>query len=497
MPLSKLNIPAGISNNKSEYAEEGRWIDCDLVRFKDGKPQKMGGWIDNTDFSTFTGACRGLFTYRSDNGSIYYLAGTNEKVYLNDGGTQSDITPTSYNHGTLDSTFQYGYGVGTYGSLTYGTARTSSTLSLDATTWSFDTFQEYVLAQPTSGRLYSFRVGTDSVLQPVTNAPVSNQYMIVSDQQHIICFGAGNDRQTISWASAGSLTDWSATATNSAGSLTLTDDSFIRCARKTRSGILVFTDRNVYLMSYLGSPFYYGINRVASNCGTLSNKATVAIQDQLFYMGHNDFFLFNGGVQSIPCPVHEYIFGDINKFQAAKVYGGLNPDFNEIIWFYPSASSTENNRYVIYNYKEGSWAIGNLQRTAWLGDRDLPKPIATDSSGESYTHEEGTSNAGTAFTSYITSAPFDIGEGETIMKINEIIPDFKNVTDTVNLQFTTRLQPQGTDLSHTASAITSTTQRIPIRVQGRQAKIKISSDSLTADWKLGNFKYGIYQGGKR
>ena len=171
-------------------------------------------------------------------------------------------------------------------------------------------------------------------------------------------------------------------------------------------------------MSYLGSPFYYGINRVASNCGTLSNKSTVAIQDQLFYMGHNDFFLFNGGIQAIPCPVHEYIFGDLNKSQAAKIYGGLNPDFNEIIWFYPSASSTENDRYVIFNHKEGSWAIGNLQRTAWLGDRDLPKPIATNLSGQVYTHEEGTSNAGTAFTSFITSAPFDIGEGENLSLIH-------------------------------------------------------------------------------
>ena len=497
MALAKLKIPSGISNNKSEYAEEGRWIDCDLVRFKDGKPQKLGGWIANTDFSTFTGACRGLFTWRNDYGVIYYVAGTNQKIYLNDGGIQSDITPASYNHGILDSAFQYGYGVGAYGNAAYGTARSSSTLSLDATTWSFDTFQEYLLAQPTAGVLYSFRVGTDSTLQTVTNAPTNNQYMLVSDQQHIICFGAANDRQTIKWASAGSLTDWTASATNSAGSLTLTDDSFIRCARKIRSGILVFTDRNVYLMSYLGSPFYYGINRVASNCGTLSNKATVAIQDNLFYMGHNDFFVYNGGVQSIPCPVHEYIFGDMNKFQSAKVYGGLNPDFNEIIWFYPSASSTENNRYVIYNYKENSWAIGNLERTAWLGDRDLPKPIATNASGATYTHEEGTTNAGSAMTSYITSAPFDMGEGDNMVKVNEIIPDFKSVSDTVNLQFTTRLHPQDSDLTYTSSAITSTTKRIPIRVQGRQAKIKISSSSTTANWKLGDFRYDITQGGRR
>ena len=105
MALAKLKIPSGISNNKSEYAEEGRWIDCDLVRFKDGKPQKLGGWIANTDFSTFTGACRGLFTWRNDYGVIYYVAGTNQKIYLNDGGIQSDITPASYNHGILDSAF--------------------------------------------------------------------------------------------------------------------------------------------------------------------------------------------------------------------------------------------------------------------------------------------------------------------------------------------------------------------------------------------------------
>ena len=497
MAVTKLNIPAGISNNKSEYSEEGRWVDCDLIRFKDGKPQKLGGWIANTDFSTFTGACRGLFTFRNDLGAIYYVAGTNEKVYLNDGGLQSDITPTSYNHGILNSAFQYGYGVGTYGTEAYGVARSSSTLSLDATTWACDTFQEEFLAQPTAGNLYSFEIGTDSVLQTVTNAPTNNQYMLVSDQQHIICFGASNDRQLIKWSSAGSMTDWTATATNSAGSLTLTDDSFIRCARKIRQGILVFTDRNVYLMSYLGSPFYYGINRIASNCGTLSNKATVAIQDQLFYMGHNDFFVYNGGVQSIPCPVHEYIFGDINKFQSAKVYGGLNPDFNEIIWFYPSASSTENNRYVIYNYKEGVWSIGNMARTAWLGDRDLPKPIATNASGAVYTHEEGTSNAGTAMSSFITSAPFDIADGENILKINEIIPDFRNVSDTVNLQFTTRLHPQDSDLSYTASSITSATQRIPVRVQGRQAKVKISSSTTNADWKLGDFRYDITSGGRR
>ena len=152
---------------------------------------------------------------------------------------------------------------------------------------------------------------------------------------------------------------------------------------------------------------------------------------------------------------------------------------------------------VIYNYKENSWAIGNLERTAWLGDRDLPKPIATNASGATYTHEEGTSNAGSAMTSYITSAPFDIGEGDNMVKVNEIIPDFKSVSDTVNLQFTTRLHPQDSDLTYTASAITSTTKRIPIRVQGRQAKIKISSSSTTANWKLGDFRYDITQGGRR
>ena len=138
-----------------------------------------------------------------------------------------------------------------------------------------------------------------------------------------------------------------------------------------------------------------------------------------------------------------------------------------------------------------------MARTAWLGDRDLPKPIATNASGAVYTHEEGTSNAGTAMSSFITSAPFDIADGENILKINEIIPDFRNVSDTVNLQFTTRLHPQDSDLSYTASSITSATQRIPVRVQGRQAKVKISSSTTNADWKLGDFRYDITSGGRR
>lgn len=91
MPLKKLTLKPGVNRENTRYTSENGWYDCDKVRFRQGTPEKIGGWVSFTQ--TFIGTCRSLWNWVTLGGQNLVGIGTNQKFYINQGGANYDATP--------------------------------------------------------------------------------------------------------------------------------------------------------------------------------------------------------------------------------------------------------------------------------------------------------------------------------------------------------------------------------------------------------------------
>jgi hypothetical protein len=304
--------------------------------------------------------------------------------------------------------------------------------------------------------------------------------------------------------------DWYPTDTNTAGDLRIDTGSRIVQAVETRQQIAVYTDTAVYAMQFIGPPFTFGINLVSSNITIASPKAAIAVNDIVYWMGNAEFYSYAGSVQRIPCTVRDYVFDDFNISQIEKVVAGSNVSFAEVWWFYPSADSEENDRYVVYNYQEGIWYIGTLARTAWLDRGVSSLPIATSSDGYLYNHETGAKADGQAMTSYIESGDMGISDGNNFSFISRVIPDLNfretNVNDTtVNFVLNAKNAPGQVNQQTETDTITKTsnvpvdqyTNQYQTRLRGRSFTFKVESTDADVLWRLGIPRIDIRQDGRR
>jgi hypothetical protein len=267
-------------------------------------------------------------------------------------------------------------------------------------------------------------------------------------------------------------------------------------------------------MQYIGPPYTFGINQVSTNTTTSGFNAFAVIEDIVYWMGQNKFYIYTGASDELLCSVKEYVFTNINMAQSDKIYAAVNSEFNEITWFYPSASSLENDRYVTYNYAEKVWTYGIMARTAWLDRGVFNYPIAAATDNHLYYHEyglnDGSSGSGVSLTPYIESSPFDIGEGDHFSFIKRIIPDVMflnstNASPTVTMTLKMQNYP-GSNYSQTNNAsvvqsatfpIEQFTEQVFLRLRGRQATFRISSNQLGTRWILGSPRIEVQPDGRR
>ena len=340
------------------------------------------------------------------------------------------------------------------------------------------------------------------------------------------CFGANPlgesalDPMLIRWSDQEDVANWTPAATNQAGSLRLSSGSEIVCVQQARQEILVWSDSALYGLQYLGAPEVWGAQLLGENLTVVSPNAAVFANNIAYWMGTDKFYYYDGTVKTLPCSIRSYIFDDINNDQTLQVICGTNEQFDEIWWFYPSAGSTSNDRYAVYNYVEDAWYYGNLSRSAWL-DADLRDyPIAATYSNNLVLHENGIdcNELGTAnpITATLTSAQFDLGDGDRFMLVNRVLPDitFDNSTaDTPSAAMSLiPLQNAGSgyydpagvggNSENTVSRITTTpieefTGEVYTRVRGRQMVFKIESTDLGVTWKLGIPRMDVRPDGRR
>ena len=376
-----------------------------------------------------------------------------------------------------------------------------------------------ITALTTPAVLLSDLSGADSV--PET----ANQILISQNDKHLLAFGcqpyAGSpgdfDPLLIRWASQDEPQYWNPTGVtpngleSSAGFLKVSRGSRIVRGLPTRQETVVFTDTHLYSLQFLGTEDVFGLQELADNISIMSPRSCIAVNNVVYWMGLDKFYMYDGRVQTLPCTIREYIFKDINYAQADQVICGTNEGFNEVWWFYCGGASNWINRYAIYNHLEQVWYYGNMTRTAWLdvSSRDFPTAAYTDEDqnpGQLYTHEVGIDDAGLPMESFIQSSDFDIGDGEQFMLTKRAIPDINFRTSTavnpeVTLGFKARNFPGSTYTSEAQPVIEATvdqyTDQVFIRLRGRQMALNISSDGLGVQWQLGNPRLEVRSDGKR
>ena len=423
-----------------------------------------------------------------------------------------------------------GWGAGTWGRGTWGSASSDAIVTNTLRLWSHDNFGEDLIMNVRDGGIYywdetntlSTRGVDITTLAGSDSAPTVAKQVLVSDRdRHIIAFGCDTeanpgvqDPLAIRFSSQESLTDWASTATNTAGELRLGSGSEIVTALETRQQILVFTDTTLYSMQFLGPPFTFGVNSLSENITIAGPNAAVAVDDNVYWMGRAEFYVYSGAVQRLPCLVRDFIFSDINEEQLDKINAALNTEHSEIWWYYPSANSSEVNRYVVFNYQEQVWYYGSFGRTAWIDRGIFDFPFAANADGYIYEHEigfdDGTTNPTTAINAYIQSSPMDIGDGEQFMLLRKMIPDvdFRDSTAVlpdVNITLDVKNAPDGTYsktetdtfVKTQAAAVSARTEQLYFRLRGRQMRFKIESEDLGVTWRLGSPRLDIRPDGRR
>ena len=628
MPLAKVQFKGGVVKEGTALTAKGGWFDANLVRFRKGLPEKIGGWAKETT-ETFKSTCRALHAWVDLDATKYLGLGTTWKYYIQEGSGFNDVTPirktstnsitfaatngsstltvTDSSHGAMvndfvtisgavslgglvtanvlnqeyqivttptantytitakdtdgdtvtanasdsgnggsgvDGSYQINVGLDDYvagsgwGANAWGEGTFGSVSALSASNqlriWTHDNFGEDLVMNVRAGGIYYWdqSEGTDdravalSALSGANLAPTLGLQVIVSDiDRHVLVLGAdplngGGTARTgsldpmfIAWCDQENITEWEPKSINTAGSARLSAGSSIIGGIRARQEILVWTDTSLYSMKFIGQPFIFSTNLVNEGVGLIGPKAMVNSPVGVFWMDKKGMYLYGGSVKPIPCDVHDYVFGDINEGQAYKIHGFLNKRFNEVGWYYPSGSSDEIDRYVSYNYGEGVWSIGQMNRTAWLdeGLESYPRAAYTTSDvGYLYQQETGNDADGSAMTNvYIESGDFDIGEaGEDIQSVSRIIPDIKftgsNSSSLLNCVLKTRNYPGDSLTTKSTSNISSTTQKLNVRGRARQVVLRFESDDDNIDtytlglgFRIGATRLGTKPDGKR
>lgn len=621
MPLKKLALKPGVNRERTSYTNETGWYECDKIRFRQGYPEKIGGW-QRISSNTFEGVCRSLWAWTTLGGQSFLGVGTNLKFYLGLGGVYYDITPiratttnaatfaatngsatitvTDASHGamagdfvtlsgavslggnitaavlnqeyqiqTVPTTNTYtitatatanasdtgngggsvtaayqisvgdaisvpitGWGGGAWSSGVWGTGgTTASPMRL----WSQSNFGEDLVFGPRGGGVYYWDVGTGtsaravniSTLSGASDTPTIQNYILVSDiSRFVFAFGANTistatqDPMLIRWSDQEDITNWTPSATNQAGSLRLSRGTEIVTASQARQEVLVWTDSSLYSLQYLGGQEVWGAQLVGDNISIASQNAVAYAAGVSFWMGTDKFYMYDGRTQPLPCDLRRYVFNDFNYSQSDQVFAGTNEEFHEIWWFYCSSGSDTVNRYVVYNYLDKVWYYGSMGRTAWLDSGTRQYPVAATYTYNLVNHEEGVDDnetaTATAIDAYITSAEFDLDDGDKFAFIWRVLPDMTFDGSTAASPSATMtfypLKNSGSGYTDPASeggsssgSVTRTatvpieefTQQVNIRVRGRQMVVKVSSDGLGVQWQLGSPRLDMRADGRR
>jgi len=463
----------------------------------------------------------------------------------NSGGTLTGLTRGA--NGTTAATHSSGATVTDASNFFAWNAAASGDIVTAPGLWSLDNFGNKLIATINGGESFEWNSNptdaTSTRATIISGAPTASAFSLVSTpDRHLVFFGTETtigtsttqDPMFVRFSSQEDINTYTPSATNTAGTQRLADGSKIVGAIRGRDAIYVWTDTALFIMRFVGPPFTFSFQQVGTNCGLIGQNAAVEVDGTAYWMSENGFFRYTGKLESLPCLVEDHVFDDINTIPKQHINAGLNNLFGEVIWFYPNEGSGTVNRMVAYNYLDSSperpvWTVGTLARTAWQDSAVFGKPHATEydtstngTSGSStfvqgntdgvsyyYEHEKGLDQvregATTAITASIESGDFDIGQqglagdGEFMMKIRRVLPDFLAQTGDARVTLNLRDFPNDSQASSTLGPFTinSSTQKIDTRARSRQISLKIDNTSTSQFWKVGTFRIDYQPDGRR
>lgn len=631
MALQLLEFQAGVNKESTDYAAKGGWVDANLVRFRKGRAEKVGGWL-KSGTSSYLGTGRALHSWISLGGTRFLGVGTTFKYYIEEGESYNDVTPirsttsagdvtfsasdgsstvtvTDTAHGAVNNDFvtfssatslggnitaavlnqEYqidlvtgantyeitakdtsgstvtanssdsgnggsstvgvyqinvgldtfvtssGWGLGTWGAGGWGSASSISSIN-QLRIWTHDNYGENLIINPRGAGIFRWvennGVGVRALeLSGVSGAsgvPTVGLQVITSEtDRHLIVLGSDPlssgsrtgvvDPMLVAFSDSENELDFLPTSTNSAGSVRLSSGSFIVGGIKSRQEILIWTDTSLYSMNFIGPPLTFAVNLVNEGGGLIGPKAAANAPNGVYFASKNSFYFYNGAIQKLPCSVQEYVFNDLDLGQAFKCHMGVNSEYGEFWFFYPSKTdgTGEISRYVIYSYEENHWSIGSLTRFAWLdaGIEDLPLATAVSNSEQCvFEHEIGyNDNADPMTNVFIESGDLDIANGEAFSLVSKVIPDMKFVQDAgltntpaMNIVLKRRNFPGESLTTDSTTQVTSTSTFTNVRSRARQLVFRFESDDdnttdnqLGYKWRLGSTRIDIAPSGRR
>ena len=514
MPRVAQAPPPGIVRNATPEATPGRWYDSNMVRFRGGQLQPIGGNVALVN-AVFPDLPRDMLTWHDNAGVRWAAIGTDSKLfaYRFDTHVLTDITPAGVGPldppGALD-----GYGLGDYGEETYGTARDPGDIGpqdIAATMgdrWSLDTFGQDLLVVPTQdGRLFRWTPTTPTVLPVVVaGAPIQNRGVIVTDQRHVVLLAAGGDPRKIAWSDQENPSVWLADVTNLAGDKMLVTQSYAMTAVKVNDGILIFTANDAHKMVYVGAPYAYGISQIATGCGPISPRAVVGIGSFYAWPGVQTFWSYQGNVQPLPCPVQDWFYSLVNRSRVGCVFGSPNPAFSELWWDWPDEGALETNRYLALNFADPAhpWTIGVRARTAADPSGTMDYPVLggpLGAGGGLYLHEWGWLDNGIPRASlghvYAESGNIVAGEGDNRLHVTQVVTDADCPLETIGYRFFPKEQPNDAASEYDTGLYTEVHGGLmDARFSGRSIRMRMEA-LKDGPWAVGRPRLEMKKGGRR
>jgi hypothetical protein len=444
-------------------------------------------------------------------------------------GGAATVAAYQINVGLASSFRGNGWSAGNWGAGGWGSPADTTVAGESLRLWSHATFGEDLIINPRGGGLYywDFSVGFGtraveiSTIAGADEVPVEANVVRLSEQdRHVIAFGCTPlgggtlDPLLIRFSSQENFLDWNPAATNTAGDLRISSGNQIVAVEQTTQQKVVLTDSSLHTVQFVGPPFTFGISEVANGLSTAGPNCAIAANDTVYWMGLGEFYRYNGTVQEIPCTVKEYVFDQtFDKVRRDLVFAGHNSAFSEIWWFYPCTTTAECTRYVVYNYAQQLWYFGTLSRSSWIDRGTSLTPIAAGLDGYLYVQEsginDGSTSPPTAINAFVQSSPIDLGDGEQFMFVSRMLPDLTFRSSVGSPVATITLTAQnfpggaafGDQLSPVARTVSVpveqfTTQNF-VRLRGRAAALRIESDQVGTQWRLGSTRLDIRTDGRR
>lgn len=587
-----IDLPAGVIKRAAEAAAGARYIDTQWMRFRDGKPEKIGGWQSLA--AGLTGKVRGMLGWTTSAQNQKVAAGTYIKLYsvgdspdnitpLRDSGTLGSDPFTTTNMSAVVSVADTGHGLeagayvrfdgatavggitidGEYTvtavtdsdnyTITHSSAATSSasgggssvdyeyeinpgnqetsfdpillllegdqqsngdllllegdqqsngdSLLLEGDVgqfgvlseiryWSLDTYGSFLLALPSGGTLYQWdEPSDDPQATAVSNAPSSARAMFVTPERFPVLLGTTTP-MTMQWPDNDDITDWTPSSSSTANNRTLQNGSRLMAGAAVADLIsLVWSDKALYLMQYTGSTFVYDTRLVGDNCGLVAPDAFCAVFGSGYWLSDAGFMMYRGGVTPIPNEedIRDFVLDNLDRDYIGKTWCGYNPSHREVWWGYVANGNTEPDSYVAVSLDTFRWFTGTLSRTA-ASHFATPAnvPIMADTSSTIHRHETGLNGAGSAIEAYVETGIVPIAGRDRDLDIMGFVPDFQRQAGQIDVMLSAFEEPMdGSAFDTEALEIAEGDVIVDARLSGRYVKMKVTSDQIGGDIRLG------------